>query len=144
MSIESAEERLQFMIVACRGDARLLEDLQSLVAASERPSILEQFRNEITTQKNSSQSRIKTAQVGPYRILRSLGQGGMGTVLLGEQETPIKRKVALNPTSPTRFRNTVISPVSVQKFPLHFALDYFGGQFQAEFLKKDLLVVRRF
>ncbi|MCX7399802.1 MAG: WD40 repeat domain-containing serine/threonine-protein kinase [Planctomycetales bacterium] len=95
LSIESAEERLQFMIVACRGDARLLEDLQSLVAASERPSILEQFRNEITTQKNSSQSRIKTAQVGPYRILRSLGQGGMGTVLLGEQETPIKRKVAL-------------------------------------------------
>ena len=95
LSIESAEQRLQFMITACRGDARLLEDLQSLVAASERPSILEQFRNEITTQKNSSQSRIKTAQVGPYRILRSLGQGGMGTVLLGEQETPIKRKVAL-------------------------------------------------
>jgi serine/threonine protein kinase/WD40 repeat protein len=95
LSIESAEQRLQFMITACRGDARLLEDLQSLVAASERPSILEQFRNKITTQKNSPQSQIRSAQIGPYRILRSLGQGGMGTVLLGQQETPIKRKVAL-------------------------------------------------
>jgi hypothetical protein len=95
LSIESAEQRLQFMITACRGDARLLEDLQSLVAASERPSILEQFRNEITTQKNSPQSQIRSAQIGPYRILRSLGQGGMGTVLLAEQEAPIKRKVAL-------------------------------------------------
>lgn len=49
-----------------------------------------------------------------------------------------------NPTSPTRFRNGVISGVSVQKFPLHFALDYFGGQFPAEFFEEDLLVVRRF
>ena len=95
MSIESAEARLQFMITACQGDATLLENLQSLVAASERPSILEQFRNDIAAQKNSSQSQIKTAQIGPYRILRSLGQGGMGTVLLAEQEAPLKRKVAL-------------------------------------------------
>ena len=49
MSIESAEARLQFMITACQGDATLLENLQSLVAASERPSILEQFRNDINT-----------------------------------------------------------------------------------------------
>jgi len=49
MSIESAEARLQFMITDCRGDAKLLEDLQSLVAAAERPSILEQFRNDINT-----------------------------------------------------------------------------------------------
>jgi hypothetical protein len=48
------------------------------------------------------------------------------------------------PTSPTRFRNTVISGVSVQKFPLHFALDCFGGQFQTEFFQKDFLMIRGF
>src|SRR3981081_254204 len=32
---------------------------------------------------------------GPYRILRVLGEGGMGTVFLAEQSEPIRRQVAL-------------------------------------------------
>jgi hypothetical protein len=49
-----------------------------------------------------------------------------------------------SPTSPTRFRNTVVSAVYAQKFPLHFALDYFGRQFETQLFEKDLLVISRF
>ena len=32
---------------------------------------------------------------GPYRIIRQIGEGGMGVVYLAEQEEPIRRRVAL-------------------------------------------------
>lgn len=39
-------------------------------------------------------------QVGPYRLMQVLGEGGMGTVWLAEQTHPISRKVALKLIKP--------------------------------------------
>ncbi len=34
-------------------------------------------------------------QIGAYTLIRTLGEGGMGTVYLAEQKTPVERRVAL-------------------------------------------------
>src|SRR6202040_1660666 len=40
------------------------------------------------------------AQIGPYKLLRKLGEGGMGTVFLAEQTQPVKRTVAIKLVRP--------------------------------------------
>jgi tRNA A-37 threonylcarbamoyl transferase component Bud32 len=49
--------------------------------------------------------------IGPYRLLRVLGEGGMGIVYLAEQERPIQRRIALKLIKPG-----IASSVTVARF----------------------------
>ena len=37
----------------------------------------------------------RSTQIGPYKLLQKIGEGGMGTVWMAEQEKPVRRRVAL-------------------------------------------------
>ncbi|MFI5461563.1 MAG: tetratricopeptide repeat protein [Isosphaerales bacterium] len=39
-------------------------------------------------------------QIGPYKLLQEIGQGGMGVVFMAEQEKPVRRRVALKIIKP--------------------------------------------
>jgi serine/threonine protein kinase len=99
--------REAFLDDACSGNPSLRADVESLLRADEgaRSRFLEP-PGAATLQDPYTDSRRESAhascgglpdpvRIGPYRILRRLGEGGMGVVFLASQESPIRRRVAL-------------------------------------------------
>ncbi len=91
------EERRAYLNQACAGNAVMLREVESLVAAYDSSSgLLDETAVTLAMKVMGSRpdQSMVGQEVGVYKILSSLGQGGMGTVYLAE-DSRLNRKVAL-------------------------------------------------
>ncbi len=58
---------------------------------------------------------VTASHIGPYKRLRKIGEGGMGVVYLAEQETPIRRQVALKIIKPGMDSDQVIARFEAER-----------------------------
>ncbi len=107
------EQRARFVEEACRGDAGLRAQVESLLLSHEQaPSFLEKPQI-ITAEDAAFEEADREAvgrRIGHYRIRRRIAAGGMGVVYLAEQENP-QRTVALK-----LIRSEFASPAMLRRF----------------------------
>jgi serine/threonine protein kinase/tetratricopeptide (TPR) repeat protein len=111
-------ERTQFLRQACKGDAALEHEVQSLlISQREIDGFLERPAFELAAEQmargDPAQLLAFDAQpgqsVGPYRLVEPLGTGGMGEVWRAEQSEPIRRIVALKLIKPGMDTRAVVA-----------------------------------
>ncbi|MEZ5066070.1 MAG: serine/threonine-protein kinase [bacterium] len=88
------EDRLSaFLTEACAGDPDLRRDVEELLAHRDAiPSVLRTAGAATFVDEPAADD---PENVGPFRIVGRLGEGGMGAVYLAEQDEPIRRRVAI-------------------------------------------------
>jgi serine/threonine protein kinase/tetratricopeptide (TPR) repeat protein len=84
-------QRADFLRSSCGNDAELLAEIESLLAAHEQANPLSDnpWQNHFLEEMQAPKS------IGPYQLIKKIGEGGMGQVWLAEQTTPVRRQVAL-------------------------------------------------
>jgi eukaryotic-like serine/threonine-protein kinase len=107
--LDDPEQRDKFLEQACDGDPGLRQRVATLLSVH---SHAEELFTECISALRTSADQPETseaaghkargleeeqpgAQIGPYKIMQKLGEGGCGAVYLAEQEKPMRRRVAL-------------------------------------------------
>ncbi|MFN2382924.1 MAG: protein kinase, partial [Gemmatimonadota bacterium] len=83
----AAAEREELLRTACAGDARLREEVESLLAShDEAGPFLEE--SAFVAAAGALREALDSAppRIGAYRVVREIGRGGMGTVYLAERD----------------------------------------------------------
>ena len=90
-----ADERQAFILRELPNNPGLVEEVEALLAAAEQDTdFLEATLLEGEQQPGDGASLQPGRMIGPYRLIRELGRGGMGVVYEAEQTLP-RRRVAL-------------------------------------------------
>jgi tetratricopeptide (TPR) repeat protein len=94
-------QRQAFLLQACAGNAALRRKVEALLGRHEQTGrFLEQPAFEATTfvplsELDESANESAGINLDRYELVQKIGEGGMGTVWLAQQEEPIRRQVAI-------------------------------------------------
>ena len=109
------EKRAEFIATASDGDVGLRMHVERLLHSQQ---ILGSFHeNGLPVEFTFDQpaTGYLGTQIGPYKLLEQIGEGGMGTVYVAEQKEPVRRKVALKLIKPGMDSHQVVARFEAER-----------------------------
>jgi serine/threonine protein kinase len=103
-----------FLDSACQGDAEIRARVEALLEAHGQYNSMLDGEGFVAT-VDVRVSERPGAQIGPYKLLQQIGEGGFGVVFMAEQTTPVRRKVALKVIKPGMDTRQVIARFEAER-----------------------------
>ena len=116
----SPDEREDFLEKACGDDSDLKKRIQALLRAHDDPDSYLRNPAEELNEQPLGQTHVFSQigigqQIGPYKLLQEIGEGGMGIVYMAQQIEPVKRRVALKIIKPGMDSREVIARFEAER-----------------------------
>ena len=119
LQLASATDRAAFLVEACGENADLRARVEQLLHAYPAAgSFLETPPTAIIRESSPTIDRPLERpgmQIGPYKLLQQIGEGGMGVVYMAEQTEPVERRVALKIIKPGMDTRQVIARFEAER-----------------------------
>jgi eukaryotic-like serine/threonine-protein kinase len=114
-----ATDRDAYLDQACGDNQALRARLERLLAAHvQAGSFLESPAPELDATVDQPATEALGTHIGPYQLVKLLGEGGMGVVYLAEQHEPVERRVALKIIKPGLDTHHVIARFEAERHAL--------------------------
>src|SRR6185369_6799527 len=115
-NIDSPSARAEYLRQVCGANPALIEQVETLLRAyEEQESFLELPAPGLDVTLNQPPLERPGTQIGPYKLLQQIGEGGMGVVYMAEQTEPVQRKVALKVIKPGMDSRQVIARFEAER-----------------------------
>jgi serine/threonine protein kinase len=116
VEINDPGQRAAYLDQACGDDPVLRQDVQRLVDDHFRAGLfLERPGLPLPATMQLQSAESPGAQVGRYKLLEQIGEGGMGVVYVAEQTEPVRRRVALKIIKPGMDTRQVIARFEAER-----------------------------
>jgi serine/threonine protein kinase len=113
--LASSAERDAYLDQACADSPTLRAAVESLLLADARSGDLLDLPERSAAAVELTRVEKPGATIGPYELVREIGEGGMGVVWMAEQLRPVRRKVALKIIKPGMDSRRVIARFEAER-----------------------------
>jgi serine/threonine protein kinase/tetratricopeptide (TPR) repeat protein len=109
-------DRAAYLQQACGGDAALRASIEALLRADVGATgFMEPPPPDPAATVDAPTGERPGTAIGPYKLLQEIGEGGMGTVFMAEQQRPLRRRVALKIIRPGMDTRQVVARFEAER-----------------------------
>jgi serine/threonine protein kinase/tetratricopeptide (TPR) repeat protein len=119
LELESVDQQAGYLDQACAGDPKLRHQVEELLGAHRQAG---RFLDDAAAAWNAQLPAVDAppaeapgAQIGFFKLLEQIGEGGMGLVFMAEQQQPVRRRVALKVLKPGMDTRQVVARFEAER-----------------------------